>query len=70
MDCRYVVGEIQRYHILILNIVIISLLSYFPSRTMQEILVHVGLIPAYVGYCCLAANIIQFATDQIHWQYW
>ena len=65
------------------NIVTICLSPYFPSGTIQEILILVGLLPVYVGYCCFAANIIQFATDQmieigasgeqlsavIHWQY-
>ena len=68
----------------LLNTVTIGLSSYFPSGTIQEILLLVGLLPVNVGYCCVAANIIQFATDQmieigasgeqlsalIHWQYW
>ena len=56
---------------------------YFPTCAIEEVLMSAGLLPLYVGYCCFAANIIQFATDQmieigasgdqlsalIHWQY-
>ena len=42
----------------ILNIVTISLSSYFPAGTIQETLRLAGLLPVYVGYCCFVANII------------
>ena len=38
------------------NTVTISLSSYFPSGTIQEILILVSLLPMYVGYCCVTAN--------------
>ena len=66
------------------DVVTTSLLSYLPSGTVQEIFILVGVLSLYVSYCCFAANMIQFATDQmieigasgeqlsalIHWQYW
>ena len=47
------------------SIVTQSLRSYFPFDTIQEILIFVGLLALYVSSCYFAANIIQFATDQM-----
>ena len=54
------------------NIVTMTLSSYLPSGSIQEVLMIVGLLPVYVGYCCFSANInsVCHRSDDRNWCIW